>query len=296
MIMAKIYGGLGNQLFQYAAGYAIAKGSGTPLMLDVSAGLARDAHNRVYCLQHYNLSATVATAEQVQAFLANKKTLLTQSKYLHNKLGLALKKNYWHQHYIYQNTYDNAFAKAKCDDVYLEGFWQNENLFIAYKQALLQELTITAPLNDINAHYTKLIHNTHSVALHIRRGDALRATAQLIYNMPSMAYYNAAVQHLVHLEPHITLYIFSDDIAWCKQHVQYNLPTHYMDINDDDTNYADLYLMQQCKYIITANSTFSWWGAWLSTINDRVVITPKLWFHIPKWNNSNLIPKHWIKL
>jgi hypothetical protein len=296
MIIARLFGGLGNQMFQYASAKALALRSNAVLKLDISFLLTPDANNRVYCLQHLNISSPIATKEEVEFFLRNKNFLLKASRYLHNKTGIAWHKRWWHQDYMFQPGFDRRFLKPVKRDIYLDGYWQNENNFNEFRQEIIAELSVITEPGEKNAAVLAFMKTVNAVSLHVRRGDALWAVNQKLYNLPSEDYYRKAVAHIADKINSPVFFVFSDDIEWCKANIKTGYETHFMDFNDDSKNYEDMRLMSACKHHITANSTFSWWGAWLNSSAGKIVVTPEKWFLVKKYNDYPIVPHGWVRI
>jgi hypothetical protein len=140
-----------------------------------------------------------------------------------------------------------------------------------------------------------IINNTNSVSLHIRRGDYIKNLET--YNkhgLIDLYYYYKAINYIKEHVYNPTFFIFSDDITWAKENLNIELPVYFIDFNDQTRNYEDLRLMKNCKYNIIANSSFSWWGAWLNDFSNKIVIAPKKWFNDDTINTYDLTPLDWI--
>lgn len=296
MIIVKIKAGLGNQLFQYATARAMGLRSGEEVKMDITDSLTRDDHDRVFGLQNFNIQLPVATAEEIQRILSRRKWLRKKSRYFQNKTGIALHRTWWNQTYVYQTSYDKAIMKPAKRDIYIDGFWQNEDFFKEYRPLLLQELSVKNKPDAINQSVIDKMRSVNAVSLHVRRGDNLRPAAMTVYCMPDEEYYTSAISYIAGKmkDPHF--FVFSDDIEWAKENMKTGFPTDFMDHNNDAKNYEDLRLMNNCRHHIIANSTFSWWGAWLNPSNDKIVISPRHWFNLAKFNRAKIIPSNWIKM
>jgi hypothetical protein len=295
MIIVKIFGGLGNQLFQYAAARALSLRSGTTLKMDIGDSLIRDDHNRIYGLQHFNIKADLASPEEIDHLLG-KPWVRKATKYLQNKTGLALHPTWWNQTYMYHQNYDRALMKPVKNDVYLNGYWQDENFFKDYRQVILEELQVRYEPDTVNRQIMQKMASVNAVSLHVRRGDALSHPVSVkIYKLPSEEYYRKAIAHIAAKVKNPHFFVFSDDIPWCRENLSTGFPTEFVDHNGDTKNYEDIRLMSHCRHHITANSTFSWWGAWLNPAEDKVVTSPAEWFQLPKMNRNNIVPANWTR-
>ena len=156
---------------------------------------------------------------------------------------------------------------------------------------------MTMPQNEINQHWSEIIANTNSICLHVRRGDYITtdyAYLGTLIGENGITYYKDAINHINSQIENPVYFIFSDDMQWVKEHI--NIPdktVYYMDHNDITENYEDLRLMTECKHFIIANSTFSWWAAYLGKFADKIVIAPKKWLMN---NDTDIILDSWIKL
>lgn len=285
MFIVKIDGGLGNQLFQYALGKNLASLNNTELKLDISSFKNNPA--RHYCLNYLNIKENFASSVEIDSF---KKTGL---KKLIDKL-----KSYKFQSIIAEKSscFDSDILKLK-NNKYLIGYWQSEKYFKPIENTIRKEFK----LKDINENRLNPtlshIYNTDSASLHVRRTDYLTDKHQKIYEQISLDYYQEAINKIAGIYNKLNFFIFSDDIEWVKDNlkVPFNIPMHFVS-GIGFTDPEELFLMSQCKHNIIANSSFSWWGAWLNENPNKIVIAPKKWFADTSKNNSDLIPPTWIKL
>jgi hypothetical protein len=141
------------------------------------------------------------------------------------------------------------------------------------------------------------IINSNSVSLHIRRGDYLDNP---IFANLSVEYYEKSVDFIKKKYNDAAFFVFSDDLSWAKNNLKLNVSTYYVDVNDAKTDYMDLMLMASCKHNVIANSTFSWWGAWLNNNPDKIIIAPRKWYNDKtkqkKYENGALVPNNWVKI
>jgi hypothetical protein len=267
MIITKIYGGLGNQLFQYAIGRCLSEQKNVPFFLDIS-----QFDN--YKLRGYNLGEFNITENFANKDISNRYSFFESSK-----LNNICNKLMFNNGYIREKTFDfdeNLF-KINHDEIYLEGYWQNEKYFSSINNILRNEFTLRNPLSDNAKNTENLICTTSdSVSVHVRKTDFLKKENKKIFTDLTASYYENAIQNIVmHLKnPH--LFVFSDDFTWVKENIHFDLPITYIDSNNPA--HEDLHLMSQCKHNIIANSTFSWWGAWLNKNTEKMVIGPENWF------------------
>ena len=178
----------------------------------------------------------------------------------------------------------------KLDSVIYDGYWQNLKYF---SKDIHKKLIFKKPSDKKNLEILDIIKSTNSISVHIRRGDYLN-NISVYGNICTSEYYNKAINLISQKVKDPEFFFFSDDINWVKENLEVN-KSHYIDWNHGDNSYIDMYLMTQCKHIIIANSTFSWWGAYLNNNDNKVVVCPHKWFN-EEINEINLIPVDWIKI
>ena len=292
MIITRIHGGLGNQLFEYAAGRRLAHTRNTNLKLDISS-LLEASTKRHFGLEFFNIQATIATPDEIREVnvidTGRKKRLLWNFRHMFGVTPL----------YFFREKglpFEPRILQAP-DNTYLHGHWQSEKNFKDIEPILRSEFMVTVPQTGINAKMAQQITTSNAVSMHIRRTDYVsNETFSNIYNVCDDNYYKRAVQYISEKTKDPTFFIFSDDIAWAKANIRLSFLTVFVDINDDSKNFEDLRLMSQCKHNIIANSTFSWWGAWLNSNPEKIIVAPKKWFGVDTWDTSDIIPQSWIQL
>lgn len=291
MIIVKIIGGLGNQLFQYALGKHLALLNHTDLKLDITGFDEYKLH--AYSLGHFNITENFATREEVARF---KRYQRRRGKiwFIYNRF-IADEQKYTQER---QFHFDPQILK-RTGDIYLDGFWQTEKYFKDIQDILRKEITVKSPLQGRDADIAREIEATNSVMMHIRRGDYVTNQQTNEYHGTcGLDYYRKAIAIIAEKVPSPHFFIFSDDHEWVKENIVLEYPSTYVDHNNADKNYEDLRLMSLCKHHIIANSSFSWWGAWLSQNTHKIVIGPKGWFNNPKKKSitSDVIPSDWITI
>jgi len=286
MIITRISGGLGNQMFQYAMAKSMAKKNNDIFKLDTSFYPKQTL--RKYELNLFNIDENIATKDECIGFRGKEKLIFR----IKNKLGLNIKRPYSHTFENNLTLFDKEVYK-KQGDIYLDGFWQNEDYFKNIKDEIIKDFI---PKNNISLDakkYLEHIKDNQSISIHIRRGDYVaNAHTNSIHGICGIDYYKKAIKYIDKKVKNPIYYIFSDDMSWCKEN--FNFLKDKVFINNTKNTIEDLELMKNCKYNIIANSTFSWWGAWLNKNNAKIVITPKVWF--ASNNNINLALKEWIKI
>lgn len=294
MIVTKLIGGLGNQLFQYAAGLSLATKKNTELFID-TAFLNADAEGaytkRNFELDKFNITEKIADKIILEQFKFNQPTLIVKLKKIKPNL---FKKIIFNEHQFHFYT---KFFKLPIN-TYLNGFWQSENYFNEYRSILLKKFSLKKSLSDTAFVIDKKIKSTSSVSIHIRRGDFLSLkSANHFHGFLPIDYYKTAIDYINTKINSVTFFIFSDDIEWCKINFDFILNKQFIDGKALNlTTHEELILMSHCQHNITANSSFSWWGAWLNQNPNKIVIAPKNWFADKTINTNDLIPKSWIRL
>ena len=282
VIYVKIYGGLGNQLYQYALGKALAVHHSTLCKLDLREFETYKLHR--YSLSHF----------QIPEYLMEDSEFLQiddpQKRKWQERRGKipVVRENSFH--------FDKEVLGAPAH-AYFDGYWQAFRYFEEIRPILLKEISVKYAPTGQNLEWLKQIRSGESVALHVRRGDyASNPTTQTFHGLCSAEYYQEACRRISAHVKQPVFYIFSDDPAWVKKEFDYLKNKKYVDNNTPLFNYEDLRLMSACHHQIIANSTFSWWGAWLNENPEKMVIAPKKWFSCQERNTKDLIPDSWHKL
>ncbi len=294
MIVVKLMGGLGNQMFQYAAGLSLATKKNTDLYIDTS--FLNEDDKGAYTKRHFeldmfNISVKIADKFILDQFNFNQTKLITKLKKLKPNL---FKKIIYNEHQFHFLT---TFFKLPVY-TYLNGFWQSENYFNECRSILLNQFSLKKSLSDNAFEIDNKIKSTTSISLHIRRGDFLSLkSANHFHGFLPIDYYKNAINYINTKISNVTFFIFSDDIDWCKNNFDFISNKEFVDGKFLAlTIHEELILMSNCQHNITANSSFSWWGAWLNQNPEKIVIAPKNWFADKTINTNDLIPKSWIKL
>ena len=180
---------------------------------------------------------------------------------------------------------------------YVRGFWQSELYFKSIEELIRKDFTFASEPTGSNKELAKAIATQQAVSLHIRRGDYVNIQSTNEYHGTcSIEYYQKAIEYILSNLSDPVFYIFSDDLPWVKANLDVSAPHIFAEGNDATTNFEDLRLMSLCKHHIIANSSFSWWGAWLNPSKTKIVIAPKRWMNDPEFDSKDLIPKNWIRI
>lgn len=293
VIVTRILGGLGNQLFAYAAARRLALMNGAELLLDDVSGFARDHEYLRHCqLDHFSIPCRKATpAERLEPLSRLRRYLMR----IINRWRTFETRSYIQQEGI---DFDSRLLALKPrGTVYLEGYWQSEQYFKDVESVIREELRIIPPKDEINREIAERIRDCQAVAIHVRFFDAPQELG--VNNAPG-DYYARAVARMETLAPDAHYFVFSDQPASAYDRIP--LPVDRITLvshNQGDENaYADLWLMTQCQHFIIANSTFSWWGAWLSGRAGKRVVAPGFEMREGKmsWGFEGLLPEEWLIL
>lgn len=304
MIISQLSGGLGNQMFQYAAGRALAALHNTEFKIDNSwfENIPLNDTPRRYELDIFNITVPAATPKELKFFKKGSpfKFIQTLHKML-RLLGLGHRKIYHERHY----QFDPKLFKL-APPLYLEGYFQSYLYFKDIDQIIRKEFTLKSPLPNAAQKIAELMKKSESVCLHIRRGDYVTLkSANQFHGTCSPDYYHRAINIIMEKmqnDPqklgNLNFFIFSDDTNWVKQNIKIPGPAkniHYVS-ELGFYNYEELALMSYCKHNVIANSSFSWWGAWLNNNPNKTVIAPKHWFNDQRINTNDLIPQDWTRI
>lgn len=291
-VIARIKGGLGNQLFCYAAARRFALVNNAELVIDDVTGFVRDQRYRsTYLLDRFHLKARKATAsERFEPFERYRRGMIK---------AISNLKPFNRRRYLTQEgvDFDPRLLSAKVEgSVYLDGLWQSEGYFKDVEGVIRKDLELVPPEDALNIHIAKQIACSESVAIHVRWFDS--AESMTVYNA-SADYYRRAVDRIEGEFRMPQYFIFSDnpEAARAKLSIPDGRAVFVAHNVGRENAFADLWLMAQCRNFITANSTFSWWGAWLGAAEGKVVVTPDLKIDgKTAWGFKGLIPSDWIAL
>ena len=292
MVTVLLSGGLGNQMFQYAAAKALAKWLNTSLAFDLYAlnKKSQAITPRSFELDIFNIDIPIKSTLKGK-FLIKALPFIQQHRKFFQKFGFFTD--------TYAILYQTAFEALK-GNITLSGYFQNEKYFEKIADELRSDFTFKYPLNDENENIASEILANESVSIHIRRGDYVSNKASTAnFVTCDISYYEKAIATIKQKVDKPVFYVFSDDIEWVKNNLEfYESSVKYIDWNKGKDSYIDMQLMSLCKHNIIANSSFSWWGAWLNNNPKKIVITPTQWFRAEEKNKllDDFLPKSWIKI
>ncbi len=273
MIIVQIIGGLGNQMFQYAFGKRLAEGLGVPLKLDVSG--FRTYQKRRYGLGQ--LSVATAFASDAEIEMAREGHWPRGRRLLRRAFPSVPAES---SHVVRERTwfvFDPEMLSLP-DGTYLEGYWQSEKYFAPIASRLRGEFVVRAPLAGRDAELADAMGGGESVSLHVRRGDYVTdPVSAAMHNVCDEAYYRRCVDHLAGQLRNPHFFVFSDEPEWARKCLPLPFATTIVDHNGEAQDALDLRLMSLCRHHVIANSSFSWWGAWLDPRPDKIVLMPTQW-------------------
>lgn len=283
MIITRLHGRLGNQMFQYAAGRALADRAGVPLALDSRGAILRGEGvlTRVFDLELADpvllppLKQTNPLRYAIWRGIGQK---VGAKPYFRRERGLG---------------YNPAFEDWG-DDSYLHGYWQSQKYFQNSAERIRSDFTFPAFSNQQNAEMAARIAESTAISLHVRRGDYLTFAAHVLCDQ---TYYDAALAKVLDgLQGDPIVYVFSDDPQWAKDNLSLPCEKVVVDFNGPETDFEDMRLMSLCQHNIIGNSSFSWWAAWLNQTPGRRVAGPAKWFGDPKLSNPDIFPHDWLRI
>lgn len=337
MIITRLEGGLGNQMFQYAAARRLAEKHSSSLKLDLS--WFKTQQLRQYKLQCFDIIEDFATEDEIEIILGNYSLSRRLFSKINHKLGIKqssadLETYQATSGIIFSHTYarwllartkytlglhrsdsslykqgkyirekhhhfDPAILEAP-DDIYMDGFWQSPNYFSDIEETLRQEFRIKLPKSPLfNEIAEQIVNNNYSVSLHVRRGDmANNPETNRLHGVCNLDYYQQAIEYISGHVNQIHFFIFSDEPEWVKENLRLKFSSTLVSCYESLTDYEEMSLMSLCQHHITANSTFSWWGAWLNPNPDKLIIAPQKFFEAFAYDRSvkDLYPRSWVTL
>jgi len=295
MIIIRLRGGMGNQLFQYAAARALSLRHGVPLRFDMEWFVSRPSGDiaRPFILHHFDVVGSPANRHEI---FATRCHAAGRNDSLLMRLRvpfMGLEWGWYREPHFHYDPGVTGLGKDAC----LDGYWQSPAYFAEHSDTIRRELSVKSPLAGHNARLADEISSCCSVAVHVRRGDYVSdPSVNGVHGTCSPDYYASAVSLLRARigVPHC--FVFSDDPTWVRQSLDLPSPITFVDCNGTAEAHEELRLMTLCRHHVIANSSFSWWGAWLCRHPDKVVVAPARWFNDPSARTDDLIPAHWLRL
>lgn len=292
MIIIRIQGGLGNQMFEYSVAKWL-ESKGKEVKLDIShydiqfVGKSDVSHNGFELANLFSLSIPFSSIEDTM-----KLGDISRSPFQRIRRIIAGKKK---THYTSDRFHGRRWyypELAEIDDGYLDGAWCSFRYAEQCEDVIRKEFTFKEELKGRNLDISTEMRNSNSVSIHIRHGDYLKL--QKIYNILNPEYYFSGIDYIKKHVDNPVFYCFSDDIEWCKN--VFGGQVKYVDWNTSNDSYVDMQLMSLCKHNILANSTFSMWGAWLNMNPNKIVVRPKKVFQNKEDEFEDMFPQSWVIL
>lgn len=289
MFIIQLMGGLGNQMFQFAAARALSVKRSIPFVIDFDDPYIYA--KRSFDLDVFNLEYQKAIPRQLAASKPKTKVMRRLYKWTGNNPDA----------HLYKEIKDFHFQPGlfSCPDgAYISGFWQSEKYFIDIEADIRCDFSFKKEPEGDNKKWLEKINNCNAVSIHVRRGDYVSvAHTNQLHGTCGLDYYQKAIDKISGDVKNPVFFCFSDDIEWIKKNIVTNAQMHCVDSNTSPgSGHEDLRLMSSCKHHIIANSSFSWWGAWLNPNPEKIVIAPQKWMNNPTILVKDLIPDSWIRL
>ena len=287
MLIVKSYGGLGNQMFQYAFYEFLKKDNPGNVFLDINDFKIHHHHQGFELIKVFDLEIDIASEKQIKNISYNQNVLIYRffKKYLKIILSKPTE--------CYEGLHTMLLQSSKINNnYYFVGFWQNEYYVNSIRDILIEKFDFKKEFNKRNKALLEEIKNYDSVSIHVRRGDYVKNSS--LGGICTVEYYSKAIKLMQENYKNAKFVVFSDDINWVKENLELPSDSIYVDWNTGEDSYLDMVLMSRCNHNIIANSTFSWWGAWLNQNEKKTVIIPKRWYNNQSYNP--LCCEEWISL
>jgi len=299
MILIRLAGGLGNQLFQYALGTYLAGKNHTELKIDLTLLEDKSIEHKIFTHREYDLNAfhlpvKLASPEEIKHFNGHLYSYLPGK--LYNQITWALFRSKRLVVEKQRNFQPDVLNLP--DDRCLVGAWQSEKYFIAIEQEIRKLYAFPDTLTGDSAALGIRIKDSNSLCVNVRRGDLVTSPLyeKMLGAMPP-EYFQKGFEQIAGKEKIETVYVFTDDPEWAREHLRFPVATEFVGAEHNGPRYVNkLHLMSLCRHFIIPNSTFSWWAAWLSTHPDKKVVAPKQWFRDPSLNSDDIVPDSWTRI
>ena len=296
VIIVNLKGGLGNQMFQYALGYILSKNKNVPLYFDLrlmeEEKIKPSPRNvpRDFDLDVFGIKKKIVSKKDLI------KTIQFSNNYrLRKYISIFLDKLNLFIFYEKKRVFNNRIFNNNFNNIYLDGLWQSEKYFKDFRDDILSLYNFNKIKNkEKNISFLKKIDFSKSICLNVRRTDFINNPE---HNVVNINYYKNAVSNFINiLGNNPEIYVFSDDLEWCKKNLKFN------NINFVEHEYAGykfydyLYLMSCFENFIIPNSSFGWWACWLSKYKDKIIMTPERWSGLIDESLIDIVPPEWIRI
>lgn len=292
MVIVKLMGGLGNQMFQYAFGRRLAHERQVLLLMD-GTFFQSQCHRR-YQLGSFRIQAEFVTDKTMNEIVWREQErgqsgARTKVCFAGRGRGAIVRERR-------PFVYDSRRLEAS-GPLFLEGYWQNEKYFAPIAHVLRKEFVFAEEPSEKNREILARIVDVEAVAIHVRRTDyTTNHITNQMHGVLSADHYHTCVRHVSEAVRRPHFFVFSDDPEWAKNNIRIKYPCTVIDHNRPPNDHEDLRLMSACRHFVIANSTFSWWAAWLSTYSDKRVFAPRRWLAMDHFDTSDLCPAGWSRV
>jgi hypothetical protein len=293
MIIVKLYGGLGNQMFQYATAKRLAHQNNSELKLDIShydnLVLPNGLPYRSFDLPIFNIKESIATTDEINLFKNNPNSFFKKiQRKIRNKIIPYTSIYEPHFHFFSELLYIKG-------NIYIDGYWQSEKYFKDIEDVIRKNFELEVTLTAEGLELLNKIKSTNAICLNIRRQEF--ASNVHVDQFIGLEYIDKAIQMILKKVDQPHFFIFSDELSWCKQHLKTNESYTFVEEHLYGEKFKDcLFFMTSCKHYIIPNSTFGWWAAWLNARPDKIVIAPDKWLKDKSKDTKDLLPESWIRL
>lgn len=281
-------GGIGNQMFAYAAAKSLSIRNGIPFKLDFDCPYKYVKYE--YALDVFKLQAQFPTRRELRRIKPKKGIERRIYSFLGKNTLMNLIKE--EKEFTFSENFYNTPTNS-----YISGFWQSEKYFLPIADEIRQDFCFKNEPSTENLNSLSKIRSTNSISVHVRRGDYVNfAKTNLLHGTCSIDYYRNAIALIEKTIQNPVYFFFSNDIGWVKKNIPIQGEHYFIENNSGPSSFEDLRLMSNCRHNIIANSSFSWWGAWLNNNDQKIVITPKKWMNNSSIPTPDLIPVSWIRI
>ena len=296
MIVVRLNGGLGNQLFQYAAGYALALRNQELLMLDITGFLS---HNPNLKQSYRSLDILDYEIEFSESISGSRLMGIRYPWGIFSRVSDFIQKRIFKRYYV--DWHPDILLKN--GQVYLDGYYQSELYFSGFRDEISKQFQLKKTFLDGVKNIVEMIQaSNNSISIHVRRGDYItNPRANKIHNVCTKNYFYRSLDYLSSRLDDFRIFIFSDDIDWVK--TEMTLPESTVYVSDllqlsgeRLRSSQEMYLMSLCQYNVISNSSFSWWGAYLNRFNEKIVLAPSVWSKSKVISHKNILPAEWIQI
>jgi hypothetical protein len=297
MIVVKLQGGLGNQMFQYALGRELQRRTGADLALDLTTLLDRFPRSnfvaRNYDLDIFNIRPRFTLLSHLALHVP------VPLLYMRGSLVLTrLRDLVGSQQYISEATISNKDVLTVQGNVYLDGYWQGHKFFWPSEAILRREFTVKQPLSSAGERIAAQMASTDSICVNVRRADYVTVQASAnMHGFVGKEYYDRGIRQIAPRLRNPEIFVTSDDVDWCKENLRFEYPTTVLGHEYRGYKFGEyLTLMARCKHFLIPNSSFAWWAVWLNPSKEKIVVCPRNWFRDPKIDASDRFAPDWIRI